>query len=327
MPERVQRKYDSETPVEFFDLKFNNTYIDNFDYYHAAERLCKLDKGDDKKLMIVVILSDTSEGSSFFRQAIRETWGGVRRLFGWSLRFAFIIGENKDLQRMSKIANESEVYGDIVQGRFDDTYLNITDKTIASFRWTQEHCSNAIYMMRITQDTVLNPQKLIGWANEFYNHNSTNMRLYFGAPLRGSPIIYDQNHKNRLISPVKWPKKYYPAYQSGCGFISSLTFIRDLNAMFCRTPITAPDDGYVGAIAEALGVTIYEHPLFAAHYTYLNKKDRGTINSEATFVHLVAIIRPEDIYDVMVDVYQTISGYTGPPSNTSSMTEKHTVVL
>ena len=53
----------------------------------------------------------------------------------------FLLGvakNNPDL--MIKVSEESEIFNDILVGSYEDTYKNLTLKTLSGFNWLNFHC-------------------------------------------------------------------------------------------------------------------------------------------------------------------------------------------
>ena len=62
------------------------------------------------------------------RNAIRNTWGGVKLYRDVMFEIVFILGNSSDAQAMAKIETENQKYGDILQYNKKDTaeYVMIT---------------------------------------------------------------------------------------------------------------------------------------------------------------------------------------------------------
>ncbi|CAH1788356.1 unnamed protein product [Owenia fusiformis] len=293
----ITRERHALAPDAFYNLVFNNTYLDEIEFIHKAHGICDRENVGEF-LFMVKLISDATETAASFRHAIRKTWGSVRKRSRWSIRVVFAIGQTENTTRTNAIDKESRRYGDIVQGTSADSYLKLADKTIMSFRWQQEYCSNAMYVFHGTHDIVVNMDKLIAWVDDFYLHNTSSERVYFGYPMFNPRILHEGIYK--LYSPVQWPAGKYPFYHPGHGIIYSMSFIRQMNAMFCRTPITNPDDCYLGAIAEAMGAKEYYFRNFHADYN-------GKINKNVVYLHLGhtgKMKRNEtEMYEWMAEIY------------------------
>lgn len=77
------------------------------------------------------------------RSAIRETWASVTRNNTSNFRHVFLFGVTKDPERMRIVETESRQFRDVVMMGFEDTYRNLTVKTMTSLRWLTENCPQA----------------------------------------------------------------------------------------------------------------------------------------------------------------------------------------
>lgn len=115
-----------------------------------------------------------------YRQAIRETWGNLTE-FNYSffakmhsrfngtylgikykewknysisetqndsshqdfaVKILFLLGQTTSNETQAKINTESDLYGDVIQESFLDTYNNLTLKTVMMLKWVNKNCQN-----------------------------------------------------------------------------------------------------------------------------------------------------------------------------------------
>ncbi len=93
------------------------------------------------------------------RIVIRETWA-TQTLFP-DLRLVFMIGKTIDQNVMKAIEYENEIYQDIVQEDFLDSYKNLTYKGIMALKWISIYCSQTKYILKVDDDIVVNTFTLI----------------------------------------------------------------------------------------------------------------------------------------------------------------------
>ncbi|CAH1791653.1 unnamed protein product [Owenia fusiformis] len=282
LPKTVRKRGHLQAK-EFFNLSYNNTaYLDAIRYIYPAKNLCER-KSYTEKLILILIISDTSVSGSIFRQAIRATWAkNLTEQNGWTIRIGFIIGNQTHGRQRTNISEEVHHYHDIIQASIGDGYDKLTEKTIMGFRWAQQYCSKALLIMRITHDVVVNVRGLIKEAELFHAQQTT--RLYLGKTIRNATIMKRGKYKFR--SPVRWPTNKYPAFQAEPGYVISMDLAIELNAMFCRTPIAFPDDTYVGALVDALGVNATTRKLFTFSHRY-KENDLIMVTNNTIIVHFV----------------------------------------
>jgi hypothetical protein len=103
------------------------------------------------------------------RIVIRETWA-TRTLFP-DLRLVFMIGKTLDQNLMKAIQYENELYQDIVQEDFIDSYKNLTYKGIMALKWISIYCSKTKYVLKVDDDIVVNTFTLINHLKFLDKHN------------------------------------------------------------------------------------------------------------------------------------------------------------
>ena len=117
---------------------------------------CKwLSKSNQSKLLIVV---KSYVGNFGQRLAIRQTWGKTadRRI-----QVIFVVGCQGYTQPL--LQHEDELYQDIVQGSFTDIYNNNIFKTMATYHWIVQICSNVGYMFLYDDDYFDNVDNLVNY--------------------------------------------------------------------------------------------------------------------------------------------------------------------
>ena len=61
-------------------------------------------------------------------------------------------GNSDDKEKQKKLNEESEKYGDIIQGDFLDTYHNLSYKGVMGHLWVSEFCEQAEFMIKTDDD-------------------------------------------------------------------------------------------------------------------------------------------------------------------------------
>lgn len=60
----------------------------------------------------------------------------------FAVKILFLLGQTPSNETQAKINVESEVYGDVIQESFLDTYNNLTLKTVMMLKWVNQNCQN-----------------------------------------------------------------------------------------------------------------------------------------------------------------------------------------
>lgn len=122
--------------------------------------------GTSSVYMLVYVHS--GPGNYQRRIVIRETWAS-RTLFP-DLRLVFMIGKSLDQNLMKAIEYENEIYQDIVQEDFLDSYKNLTYKGIMALKWISIYCSQTKYILKVDDDIVVNTFTLMNHLKYLDKH-------------------------------------------------------------------------------------------------------------------------------------------------------------
>lgn len=123
----------------------------------------------------VYILVYVHSGPSNYqrRVVIRETWAS--RILFPELRLVFMIGQTLDKNVMKAIEYENEMYRDIVQEDFIDSYKNLTYKGVMALKWISTYCSKTSYVLKVDDDIVVNSFTLVNHL-KFLDKHTPNRR-------------------------------------------------------------------------------------------------------------------------------------------------------
>ena len=95
------------------------------------------------------------------RQAIRESWANNRYFQKHTFNAVFILGKSAKDDAQRKLYQENVIYGDLVQGTFNDSSSCTPHKTVLGMRWVIEHCKQALYIVQVNDYYFVNTFKLI----------------------------------------------------------------------------------------------------------------------------------------------------------------------
>ena len=176
-------------------------------YIHEAKTLCT---SATNLTLLVIILSSTRNFQR--RRIVRETWANEKyyRLYG-NIKTVFLLGQDKDEDIQKKIDQEFNIYGDIVQGGFIDSYHNLTYKSTMGFRWATESCRNANYILKTDDDIVINLFML--FQNNTFSEPEDDFHVFCHRQIH--PIVRDTNEKWFVEENQFKGLKKYPRYCGG----------------------------------------------------------------------------------------------------------------
>ncbi len=136
--------------VEYY-RKRNRIHPDKFKIIMQPWNLCTQNNGSNLELFIYVHTRMTSVS---IRNIMRRTWTN-RTLFP-TVNVAFVVGSSLNSTLNQLNIEENKLHGDMIQGDFIDTYLNVSFKELAGMRWIKDNCMNAKYILKLDDDVVVN---------------------------------------------------------------------------------------------------------------------------------------------------------------------------
>ncbi|XP_005390171.2 PREDICTED: beta-1,3-galactosyltransferase 4 [Chinchilla lanigera] len=209
----------------------------------------------------LLILVCTAPENRNRRDAIRATWGGLRRARGLRVRTLFVLGEPRGQPpaggARADLAREAAAQGDVVQAAFRDTYRNLTLKTLVGLSWASAHCPQARYVLKTDDDVYVNVPELV---SELVRRGGAAG----GTPV---PLLYlGRVHwwvrpsrapgGRHLVSEEQWPATWgpFPPYASGTGYVLSASAVQLILKVAAQAPALPLEDVFVGVSARRGGL-------------------------------------------------------------------------
>ncbi|GCC44207.1 hypothetical protein chiPu_0028214, partial [Chiloscyllium punctatum] len=183
------------------------------------------------------------------RRAIRESWGSVQEVAGHTVRTLFALGHPSSPQEQELIDQEAETYRDVVQGRFQDSYLNLTRKTLMILHWFTSYCPQSQFLLKVDDDVFLNYHRLVG----LLLGPGLSQDLYLGRVHRKVRAIRDPSSLFYVPESV-FRADTYPDYCSGTSYVLSASAARKVYRAALSLPLLPIEDVFVGISAQRAGV-------------------------------------------------------------------------
>ncbi|XP_026200040.1 beta-1,3-galactosyltransferase 2 [Anabas testudineus] len=228
------------------------------------------------------------------REAIRTTWGapGQDTL---TLFYAGLPEEGRASGIQEALEEENRKHADIIQMNFQDSYQNLTIKTMMMMNWLATHCPNASYVMKVDSDI---------FVNVFYL-----MRRLRGSPRRGfitgSVITDGKPRRDRdskwHVSEEAYPEDSFPPYVSGAGYVFSADLAGRISWASRYVRMIPLEDVYVGLCLRVVGVRpVYSLTLLP----FRNLFEVGKLEyNRCTFSRLLIVngVKPSKLLQVWQD--------------------------
>ncbi|XP_051865217.1 beta-1,3-galactosyltransferase 5-like [Pristis pectinata] len=214
----------------------------------------------DNSAPFLVLLVTSSPGEFEARSAIRQTWGSKRRVGGARSVAYFLLGHGRE--RQDWIRREGALHGDIIQGDFEDTYYNLTLKVLLGLEWLCCSCPSASFVMKTDSDIFVNTDYLMELLTRDPRRNlATGLIVKNPRPTRYKASKF-------YVSKEEYPRKMYPTYCSGIGYVLSTDLACRVWKVSESVPMLKFEDVYVGLCLAQLKVEpvkIHSRPIFYGH--------------------------------------------------------------
>ena len=260
---KLHRHESKRVTEKHWELSTIQTKVDGVGYLMNPSAMCD---GDE---IYIAFLTLSAVNSTELRDVLRTTWAGIKSYEGKRLVHMFVVGTHPDHNVMVRVQEENMKYNDIIMFNFTDSYRGLTHKTLSTYRWALQYCTNVKYIVRATDDIFLSYKKLF-----FHISPLRETRIFFGC---GADLRVDLH-----------------TWLSGVFILSSIDVVRDMFLLSCKTPHFFPDDVYLGILAEMLGlhsrgrnIIFCGQPMSADYYNYkLPLRYRQDMSREGGYMFL-----------------------------------------
>ena len=236
----------SSSTVAHF-LKSYNCVSNKNPYCHNATIPPVLQPRDlcTSPLDLLVMIESAVEHASQ-RTLIRNTW--LQTDDRYNVSHVFVLG----LPVTPSVYNEAQLFNNILVGDFNDTYRNLTWKTVFGYRWLMGHFSGVKYFMKTDDDVYVNIVPILDTLYEM----PPNKPMLVGNCFKEKIVIrWPKGHRYH-VSKEMYPGDRYPRYCCGCGYVISGPTARDVANVLLQLPFLTLEDALVGIAVAKLNYTV-----------------------------------------------------------------------
>ncbi|KAM8770196.1 lactosylceramide 1,3-N-acetyl-beta-D-glucosaminyltransferase [Rhynchonycteris naso] len=202
------------------------------------------------------------------RSTIRKTWGSekyAQSRLNANIKTLFAIGApsspqmREELQR--KLVQEDEMYNDIIQQDFTDSFYNLTLKLLLQFSWANTFCPHAKFLMTADDDIFIHMPNLIEYLQSLEQIGVQD--FWIGRVHRGAPPVRDKQSKYYVSYEMyQWPA--YPDYTAGAAYVISNDVVAKVYAASQTLNSSLYiDDVFMGLCANKMGIVPQYHVFFS----------------------------------------------------------------
>lgn len=239
-------------------------------------------------LLIVVCSAVTNFDA---RTAIRNSWALDQEVLK-GVRVVFLVGQEVNNTHQDELIQENNVYGDMLQEGFIDTYANLTVKSVMLLKWFNINCdiSNKLrteYVLKTDDDIYINIPQL-------YELVRTNRKpnLLVGTLICNAVPIKDP-HNKWFVPRYMFHEKKYPNYLSGTGYLMNRVTAAKLYASALATPVFHLEDIYItGILSRNVGI----RPVDYIGFSYVRRELKACVFQKSISTHHIKHQEMLDMY-------------------------------
>lgn len=165
--------------------------------------------------LLVLILIHSAANNFRRRQIIRYTWASFTDP---GITIYFLLGAVNCSQTQDKVLLENQLFGDLIQGNFIDSYRNLTYKHVMGLKWFTYFCQDTPVLLKTDDDVFVNTpgflQYVRGNKKDIIEQRVTCHKKYSGPVIRKPETKW-------YVSPEEYDLENYPDYCYGFAIIYS----------------------------------------------------------------------------------------------------------
>lgn len=216
---------------------------------NPKETICGSNKGENVSLLAFVL---TSRKHFKQRELIRKTWSNKTEFP--QLRVVFLIGSSNSTYLNDEIQRENSINKDIIQETFQDTYYNLTLKTVMGIKWAAKYCSKAKFILKVDDDVIVNTYSLLNYLDGLIQGNMTYPAKSLLCYYYSSAPIMRRNDSKFYVSYNELNQSRYGQYCDGPAYIFTGDLAAPLYQASLDTKFFKFEDVYFGMLATKLNL-------------------------------------------------------------------------
>nr|XP_020468119.1 UDP-GlcNAc:betaGal beta-1,3-N-acetylglucosaminyltransferase 7-like [Monopterus albus] len=234
------------------------------------------------------------------REAVRKTWAKERTMDGKKIKTLFLLGSpvaGKDTHNLQKLIEyEDQIYGDILQWDFMDTFFNLTLKEVNFLKWFDIYCSGVQFIFKGDDDVFVNTYNLLEFIHTRVEERK-EVDLFVGDIISNATPI--RNKKSKYYIPKELYDAPYPPYAGGGGFLVSAQLARKLFVASEELQVYPIDDVFLGMCLQKLKLAPERHQGFKTFG--ITRLKPSSMNNEPCFYKNLIVVHklsPQELIEM-----------------------------
>ncbi|XP_069583108.1 UDP-GlcNAc:betaGal beta-1,3-N-acetylglucosaminyltransferase 7 [Ranitomeya imitator] len=240
------------------------------------------------------------------RDVIRKTWGKEKKINGKKIKTIFLLGtamKEEERANYQKLLDfENQIYRDILQWDFLDSFFNLTLKEVHFLKWMTIYCQNVTYIFKGDDDVFVSPNNVLDYLD-----GKTSPDLFVGDVLYKAKPIRKKENKYYIPNSL-YNKSFYPPYAGGGGFIMADSLVKRLFKASETLDLYPIDDVFLGMCLEVIKVNPIMHGGFKTFGIVKNKSSK--MNKEPCFYRSMIVVHkllPADLLQMWELVHSNLT--------------------
>ncbi|XP_071198228.1 beta-1,3-galactosyltransferase 2-like [Salvelinus alpinus] len=238
--------YTNGNEGEFFS-PYNVAYPHKYQFVLDEPHECQ------ERSPFLLLMVPVAPGNLVAREDIRKTWGKESLVLGRAVRLFFLLGlpSGAESERMQEeVLLENQLYHDMLQSDFQDSYFNLTIKTMVMLEWLASRCPGASFAMKIDSDMFLNVHNLV---NMLIDPTTPKHNYITGKFSQNTQVVRDRTSKWYIPNKV-YPSTKFPPYLLGNGYVFSIDLPEKIVEASKQVRAIFLEDAYLGMCLSHLGI-------------------------------------------------------------------------
>ncbi|KAF1760048.1 hypothetical protein GCK72_008294 [Caenorhabditis remanei] len=227
---------------------------------------------------ILIIVSSNSDNFAR-RNVIRKTWmnSEKNKIIGekQQMKVMFLVGvDAKNEAKNSVILREAEVFGDMIVVDLEDTYVNLTWKSISLLLYGHTKTPPSVKLIgKIDEDVIFYPDQLSNFIKDG-TINMTSSSIYGEKWEAGVPVHHKDERSKWYIPKTSYKCRVFPSYLSGPFYLVTRKAAERITVSTKHRKFISVEDVFIsGLLAGDVGVEKKSLP-------YLYMVDEATSDRE-----------------------------------------------
>ena len=212
--------------------------------FNPEHQICRFQndlEDTEEKPVFLLALVMVAPNNYKERLQIRSTW--ANREWFRNVKTVFVVGKSLDEALNRQLVQENEVYRDLVQIDFIDSYLNLTLKAMGGIKWAVTYCSQAKYILKIDDDVVVNTKY---YLNYLYRHVQQTRTIVCNRNFFA--LVARNPKKKNYVSYSVYSSMFYPVYCDGSAYTLTMDIAKELYAISKYSKYMHMEDVFVTGI-------------------------------------------------------------------------------